>query len=325
MKFKRGVGVFLFLGILFIFSTFAYNLGFNTLFNEAKNFGIDGSNVMVSVRGENMSLQNALDNNLIGICNPGYARTEEITEFEIPEGWHSGYDIDVVVPSLVGGAVSLQEAIHRGYLGGGVYNSIYTEIGDASYFGHSSDEVIVRIGEEEKTLQQAINDGNLSGGDCCGNGVVDAGEQCDDGNDNDGDGCTNDCISQFVQPLEFNISFHDYTYISGTGREYSSNAISKAVLSEIPTSGNSYLITFDIPELNGGYACLHLLYFDGSYAYPQGSPNYPAVTSSPPVTGSVWVIPAKPSGNYTLVYSGTCRSNGGTLSRWGDINYIYVK
>jgi cysteine-rich repeat protein len=41
----------------------------------------------------------------------------------------------------------------------------------------------------------AGGNGNLCRGDCtvCGDGVVDAGESCDDGNGVDADGCTNDC------------------------------------------------------------------------------------------------------------------------------------
>jgi cysteine-rich repeat protein len=32
--------------------------------------------------------------------------------------------------------------------------------------------------------------------DCCGNGLVEAGEACDDGNDQDGDGCTAGCVDE---------------------------------------------------------------------------------------------------------------------------------
>lgn len=33
----------------------------------------------------------------------------------------------------------------------------------------------------------------------CGDGITDAGEQCDDGNQVDGDGCSNTCKSSFTQ------------------------------------------------------------------------------------------------------------------------------
>lgn len=188
--------------ILFLTGVFAYNSGFNTPFNDAKNFGIEGSNVMVSVRGENMSLQEALDKGWLGTCNPDFiSRPEEIVDFVFPDEWHSGYDIDIQVPEVYGGAISLQEAIHGGYLGGGIYSSEYIPKENIYAYGHSADEVTIKINGEDKTLQQAVNEKILSKTSCsCGDFVVDKNEACDLGNANSDsipqgyeDGCSTDC------------------------------------------------------------------------------------------------------------------------------------
>ena len=58
---------------------------------------------------------------------------------------------------------------------------------------------IVEAGEQCDDGNQANGDG--CGDGCfleqCGNGIVEAGEQCDDGNNRNGDGCTNICRKQF--------------------------------------------------------------------------------------------------------------------------------
>ena len=40
------------------------------------------------------------------------------------------------------------------------------------------------------------------GSHCCGNGVVDPGEECDDGNKNNGDGCSADCKNEAPKAVE---------------------------------------------------------------------------------------------------------------------------
>lgn len=53
----------------------------------------------------------------------------------------------------------------------------------------------------------------------CGNGAVEAGEECDDANDNDVDGCRNSCVAGYpkvlvlVSTLSFNWNYLERNYM----------------------------------------------------------------------------------------------------------------
>jgi len=64
------------------------------------------------------------------------------------------------------------------------------------------DRLLISCGDGVVDANEQCDDGNLESGDACdanctlpgcGNGIVDAGEECDDGNRSDGDGCQADC------------------------------------------------------------------------------------------------------------------------------------
>lgn len=64
------------------------------------------------------------------------------------------------------------------------------------------DRLLISCGDGVVDANEQCDDGNLENGDgcdanctfpACGNGIVDAGEECDDGNLIDGDGCQSDC------------------------------------------------------------------------------------------------------------------------------------
>jgi cysteine-rich repeat protein len=66
-------------------------------------------------------------------------------------------------------------------------------------------DVVAQMGGHEGSIQdndqsrlsatiQTIVDAAIAGA-CCGNGVIEPGEQCDDGNDVDSDGCSNQCTA----------------------------------------------------------------------------------------------------------------------------------
>lgn len=53
----------------------------------------------------------------------------------------------------------------------------------------------------DTTIEWPASEPGSSSASPCGNGLLDADEQCDDGNDNDADGCSNACAAQNVLPF----------------------------------------------------------------------------------------------------------------------------
>jgi len=102
------------------------------------------------------------------------------------------------------------------YCGDGVFDSAYeecdpgAEVGEDGYDAHCNDQCTVDpyCGDGNLDAGEECDDGNNVDGDgcsakCtidpyCGDGTVDAGEECDDGNNVDGDGCSAECTTEIT-------------------------------------------------------------------------------------------------------------------------------
>ena len=60
----------------------------------------------------------------------------------------------------------------------------------------TNEETAREVDDEYEFIVPEQNDEDADVEDACGNGIVDADEQCDDGNDNDDDWCSNECVSK---------------------------------------------------------------------------------------------------------------------------------
>ncbi len=114
--------------------------------------GHGGNNVLVSVNGFNMTLQEAIDGGFL-VDQGSVPSTSGITSIS------TGHSSENVWVSVDGDERTLQNAINTIGLCGSGSSSYSSSIS----LGHSADDILVSINGDEKTLQAAINSGEF----CC--------------------------------------------------------------------------------------------------------------------------------------------------------------